>query len=472
MACARREHVEAGARTSRAARQRAVGGASAALAATASSSGPRRRATACTASGSSPSSRTTAAAGPVDREVGDGTARPRRGAQPRGAATAPSATAVVRSAGRRPPRAGRARQPARRPGRRAAAYAAWAPRRRALGRRGVRALTSASSSAQPAGRAPSESAAAHTRPPRTAAATRPVVCSRPRRNASRSATSRTVPPSPPPRCRRNGRAHRRGTARRRAAAAQRTSAPSEEEVALGHGQLGGRRRPRSARRRSARRRCRGRPRSRGSASFSGMSALRDATGRRHQPQVPRKRQPVGEPVVERGRRDEVTATSRRRLRRSAPNIGRGSTGCGRGIDALASPIAAQAIMPPLSTTSGRTPKNFGSHSTRSASLPDLHRADLVVDAVGDRGADRVLRDVAAGAGIVGGAVARAASRGAASSRARSATCAAPPRRHGPSPGSPSRSSRSRRGRAARPRRRSCSAGCGSRRRRGPRAPTG
>ena len=54
---------------------------------------------------------------------------------------------------------------------------------------------------------------------------------------------------------------------------------------------------------------------------------------------------------------------------AAPNIGRGSTGCGVGIDALASPIAAQAIMPPLITACGRTPKNAGSHSTRSASLP-------------------------------------------------------------------------------------------------------
>ena len=54
---------------------------------------------------------------------------------------------------------------------------------------------------------------------------------------------------------------------------------------------------------------------------------------------------------------------------AAPNIGRGSTGCGVGIDALASPIAAHAIMPPLITACGRTPKNAGSHSTRSASLP-------------------------------------------------------------------------------------------------------
>jgi hypothetical protein len=58
-----------------------------------------------------------------------------------------------------------------------------------------------------------------------------------------------------------------------------------------------------------------------------------------------------------------------RPRGEAPNIGRANTGCGVGIDALASPICAQAIMPPFTTTCGRTPNNFGSHSTRSASLP-------------------------------------------------------------------------------------------------------
>ena len=45
------------------------------------------------------------------------------------------------------------------------------------------------------------------------------------------------------------------------------------------------------------------------------------------------------------------------------------TGCGVGMDAFASPIAAHAANPPFSTMCGRTPKNFGSHSTRSASLP-------------------------------------------------------------------------------------------------------
>ena len=52
-----------------------------------------------------------------------------------------------------------------------------------------------------------------------------------------------------------------------------------------------------------------------------------------------------------------------------PNIGRKCTGCGVGIEAFGSPIAAKAIMPPLTISDGLTPKNAGFHSTRSASLP-------------------------------------------------------------------------------------------------------
>ncbi len=54
---------------------------------------------------------------------------------------------------------------------------------------------------------------------------------------------------------------------------------------------------------------------------------------------------------------------------NAPNIGRMRSGCGVGMDALGSPICAQAMKPPLSTISGRTPKNAGRHRTRSAHLP-------------------------------------------------------------------------------------------------------
>ena len=53
----------------------------------------------------------------------------------------------------------------------------------------------------------------------------------------------------------------------------------------------------------------------------------------------------------------------------SPKDGRIITGCGVGIEAFGSPSAAHAIAPPLMTTAGRTPKNFGSHTTRSASLP-------------------------------------------------------------------------------------------------------
>ena len=61
---------------------------------------------------------------------------------------------------------------------------------------------------------------------------------------------------------------------------------------------------------------------------------------------------------------------------------------------------AAAIMPPLITSEGLTPKKAGFQSTRSASLPGLDRADLVRDALGDRRVDRVLGDVAADAEVV------------------------------------------------------------------------
>ena len=56
-------------------------------------------------------------------------------------------------------------------------------------------------------------------------------------------------------------------------------------------------------------------------------------------------------------------------RPKAPNIGRMDTGCGVGMDALGSPIWAQAMNPPLSTSSGLAPNSPGRHRTRSASLP-------------------------------------------------------------------------------------------------------
>ena len=50
------------------------------------------------------------------------------------------------------------------------------------------------------------------------------------------------------------------------------------------------------------------------------------------------------------------------------NIGLEYTGCGVGIDALGSPICAQAILPPCNTISGLTPKKAVSQITISARL--------------------------------------------------------------------------------------------------------
>src|SRR5210317_1115016 len=47
------------------------------------------------------------------------------------------------------------------------------------------------------------------------------------------------------------------------------------------------------------------------------------------------------------------------------------TGCGVGIEAFGSPICAQAILPPITTISGFTPKKAGSHMTISARLPSV-----------------------------------------------------------------------------------------------------
>ena len=52
-----------------------------------------------------------------------------------------------------------------------------------------------------------------------------------------------------------------------------------------------------------------------------------------------------------------------------PNMGLVKTGCGVGIDALGSPMAADMGKPPFRTISGFTPKKAGFHSTRSANLP-------------------------------------------------------------------------------------------------------
>ena len=76
----------------------------------------------------------------------------------------------------------------------------------------------------------------------------------------------------------------------------------------------------------------------------------------------------------------------------------------------------QAIMPPLITSSGFTPKKAGFHSTRSASLPVSIEPTSCDDAVGDGRIDRVLGDVALDAEVV---VARAVARQRAALRASS-----------------------------------------------------
>ncbi len=53
----------------------------------------------------------------------------------------------------------------------------------------------------------------------------------------------------------------------------------------------------------------------------------------------------------------------------APNCGRYMVGCGVGMEALGSPMFAQAMKPPLRMVSGFTPKKAGFQMTRSASLP-------------------------------------------------------------------------------------------------------
>jgi hypothetical protein len=75
------------------------------------------------------------------------------------------------------------------------------------------------------------------------------------------------------------------------------------------------------------------------------------------------------------------------------------------MDAFASPIAAHAIIPPLITACGRTPKKAGSHNTQVGQFADLDRADLPVEPMRNRRADRVFRDIAAGTVVVGCAIA-------------------------------------------------------------------
>ncbi len=175
------------------------------------------------------------------------------------------------------------------------------------------------------------------------------------------------------------------------------------------------------------------------------------------------REPVGQAVLDRLRGDEVHRGRRgrggrgtehrprqHRLRRGDRGVGVAHRGPGDHA-ALEHRVRAHP-------EEGRLPQH------QVGELADLDRTDLVVEAVRDRRADGVLRDVAADPVVVGPRRRRPpARRGGASSRARSARCASPPRRCGPSPARRCRSSRWRRCRAAGPRRRWSTAGSGSRR---------
>ena len=76
----------------------------------------------------------------------------------------------------------------------------------------------------------------------------------------------------------------------------------------------------------------------------------------------------------------------------------------------ASPICAQAMKPPLSTSSGFDAEERRPPQHEIGELADLDRADLVRHAVRDRRVDRVLRDVAPDAQVVVRRRARPASR--------------------------------------------------------------
>src|SRR2546428_7581789 len=97
-------------------------------------------------------------------------------------------------------------------------------------------------------------------------------------------------------------------------------------------------------------------------------ALADVPAFAHRHGPPCQTEALRHALRQRGRRHE-----RERCRPEGPaeraEHGPVEDGLGVGIDAFGSPIAAQAMRPPLTTSSGLTPKNAGFQSTRSASLP-------------------------------------------------------------------------------------------------------
>ncbi len=144
---------------------------------------------------------------------------------------------------------------------------------------------------------------------------------------------------------------------------------------------------------------------RGSASLSGRSALLRRRGVGHRDQAAVDRDPVGEAVVDRGRGDErdarrgghraVRAEHRPRQHRlrgrdRGVRVAHRAPGDRAALDHQVRPHAEE----------GRLPQH------QVGQLAGLDRADLGVDALRDRRADRVLGDVAPGAQVVGRAVAR------------------------------------------------------------------
>ena len=379
-------------------------------AATASIRPARPASTRCTPSGSSPSSRTAADAGPVTdavrrdprrlrrRPARDG--RPPRRARPDGAGR-PATPGQGVEDGRRPggrarPAAARGPGPARRSAARARACARRPPRRGAA----QSPTASAGTPRRPARRRPGPAVASA-----AAQEVRPSV-SRSRTTPGRGGRSRARP---------SGRGRRPGAASRRAGAAA-ASIRTGSSAGPSAGRTRARARPR-------RRRCvtvnvSGSTSMSGSASLSGMSALPSrrvsATGTSRAPYG----EPVGEPVLERGRRDEVHRESRGAA--VAPHIGRGSTGCGVGIEALASPICRPGDHAALEHQVRAHAEERRLPQHQVGELARLDRADLAVEAVRDRRADRVLGDVAAGPQVVVRGPPGAPRRP--SSRARSARC--------------------------------------------------
>ena len=267
-----------------------------------------------------------------------------------------------------------------------------------------------------------------TRPAQAAAAnaapTRPVVASRPRRNSASPARSRNRPAatadSSPPEwaCEPAGSrpsASTSSVARRRTCAFRRGSSAGPSAT----------RPPVPARSPSPSIRTvkvSGSTSIRGSASLSGMSALPRDAYVRHRGQAPTQPDPLTELVLDRGRRDEGEAGLRPAPCRTRRTSGGAAPAAGSGSRRSASPICAHAIMPPLITRCGRTPKKRRIPEHQVGELARLDRADLAVDAVRDRRADRVLGHVPPGPQVVRGPVTGQRAAPWPSSRARSARC--------------------------------------------------